>query len=147
MLQASRLTLLHNHYLTYGNWPLTRFSYVLHVYKCFQGSVKANTKLVFQSCFKMLALRPVNILVNHFSAQHILCGDCWGIGWKVNHSQSLFYFVPHGWKKYGRIKFSPGRWTTTGPNALKWVRAYAKGSKTFHGINFHSFFRLGRPIL
>ena len=56
---------------------------MLHVFKCFQGSVKANTKPVFQSCFKMLALRPVNILVNHYSAQHILCADCLGIGWKV----------------------------------------------------------------
>ena len=30
---------------------------------------------------------------------------------------------------------------TVDQNALKWMRAYAKGSGTFDGTDFHSFFR------
>ena len=47
--------------------------------------------------------------------------------------QSLFNFVPQasgkgtdtatmlGKRKYGKIEFSPGRWTTTSQSVLKWI--------------------------
>ena len=44
-------------------------------------------------------------------------------------------------EKYGRIKFSLWKWTSTDQNALKWMKAYAKGSGTFDGTDFRSFFR------
>ena len=44
--------------------------------------------------------------------------------------------------KSKRIEFTPGRGTTRGQNALKWMSAYARVSGTFDGFNFHSFFRL-----
>ena len=50
-------------------------------------------------------------------------------------------------EKYGRIEFTPGKWTTTGQNALKWMSAYARVSGTFDGFNFHSFFRLWQLVL
>ena len=50
-------------------------------------------------------------------------------------------------KKSKRIEFTPGRGTTRGQNALKWMGVYAKGSGTLDGINFHSFFRLWQLVL
>ena len=50
-------------------------------------------------------------------------------------------------EKSKRIEFTPGRGTTRGQNALKWMGVYAKGSGTLDGINFHSFFRLWRLVL
>ena len=44
-------------------------------------------------------------------------------------------------EKYGRIKFSLWKWASTDQNALKCMRAYAKGSGTFGGTDFRSFFR------
>ena len=40
---------------------------------------------------------------------------------------------------YGRIEFTPRRWTTKGQNVLKWMGAYAKGSESLDGTNLHSF--------
>ena len=50
-------------------------------------------------------------------------------------------------EKSKRIEFTPGRGTTRGQNALKWMGVYAKGSGTHNGINFHSFFRLWQLVL
>ena len=50
-------------------------------------------------------------------------------------------------EKSKRIEFTPGRGTTRGQNALKWMGVYAKGSGTLDGINFHSFFRLWQLVL
>ena len=50
-------------------------------------------------------------------------------------------------EKSRRIKFSPGRWPTTDQKALKWMRAYAKGSGTVDGTDFRSFFRSWRLFL
>ena len=50
-------------------------------------------------------------------------------------------------EKYGRIEFTPGKWTTTGQNALKWMSAYARVSGTFDRFNFRTFFRLWQLVL
>ena len=44
-------------------------------------------------------------------------------------------------EKYGEIKFSLWKCTSTDHNAIKWMRAYAKGSGTFGGTYFRLFFR------
>ena len=54
--------------------------------------------------------------------------------------------TPLGLEKYGRINFSLGKWMFIDPNALKLMWAYAKGSGTFDGTQFHSFFRLWQLV-
>ena len=49
--------------------------------------------------------------------------------------------TPLGLEKSGRIEFSPWKWVPMNQDALKSMSEYAKGSGTFDGTQFPSFFR------
>ena len=54
--------------------------------------------------------------------------------------------TPLGLEKYGRIEFSIWKWVPMNQNALKSMSEYAKGSGTFDGTQFRSFFRSWQPV-